>query len=270
MFKHLYITVFCLLITTCVTAQNTDTLIYRSQSVRSVGFGFPTVNYSLLSSLNYSGYSFNFHSTRFREKPKHLTQFQIHSELGILYNDANDSYITTLCFNGGWSRHWLVTDRTRPLRVLLGGAADAGVDVYMKDDNTNNPVAYFFNLSLTPTLLFKYRFNIGKTQFEPGQQIDIPLFSLVSSSEYSSILPMGIAEEDARFFDAMRIVSFGSLKKCVTITTLDITPSQSQRQKWPVVRISYIFSGLNYSNGDFTIKSADHLILFGAIFHLFR
>jgi len=254
----------------CVAAQNTDTLIYRSQSVRSVGFGFPTVNYSLLSSLNYSGHSLSFHSTRFREKLEHLTQFQIHSELGILYNNANDSYVTTLCFNGGWSRHWQIADRARTLRLLPGAAASTGVDVYLKDDNTNNPAAYFYNLSLCPSLLLKYRFNIEKTQFELGQQVDIPFFSLVSSSEYSSILPIGIAEEDANFFDAMRVVSFGSLRKCVTITTLDIMPSQEQRQKWPVVRVSYMFSGLNYNNGDFVIKSAGHLIFFGAIFHLFR
>ena len=270
LFKRLYITVFCLMIMSCVAAQNTDTLIYRSQSVRLVGFGFPTVNYSLLSSLNYSGYSLNFHSTRFCEKPKHLTQFQIHSELGILYNNANDSYVTTLCFNGGWSRHWHVSNRTRPLHLLLGGSADTGVDVYLKEDNTNNPLAYFFNLSLSPSLLLRYKFNIEKTQFKLGQQINIPFFSLVSSSEYASILPIGIAEEDANFFDAMKIVSFGSLKKCATITTLDITPSMEQRQKWPVVRISYMFSGMNYKNGDFTIKSAGHLFLFGAIFHLFR
>jgi len=68
----------------------------------------------------------------------------------------------------------------------------------------------------------------------------------------------------------MRLVSLGSLKKCVTITTLDITPELKQREKWPVFRITYIFSGMNYKNGDFTIKSADHLFLFGAIFHLFR
>jgi len=194
----------------------------------------------------------------------------MHSELGILYNNANDSYVTTLCFNGGWSRHRQVSDRMRPLRLLPGGGIDTGIDVYLKDDNTNNPVAYFFNLSFSPSLLLKYRFNIEKTQFDLGQQIDISLFSLVSSSEYSSVLPYGFTEADAKFFDAMRVVSFGSLKKCLAITTLDVTPSMVQRQKWPVVRVSYMFSGMNYNNGDFTIKSAGHLILFGAIFHLFR
>jgi len=255
---------------TNVVAQNADTLIYRSQSVRSVGVGFPALNYPLLSSLNHSGYSIGFHSTRFREKPEHLTQFQMHSELGILYNNANDSYITTLGFNGGWSRHKHVIDRARQLRLLLGAAADAGVNVYLKDDNTNNPMAYFFNLSLSPTLLLKYRFNTGKTKTELGQQIDLPLISLVSSSEYSSTLPPGFFEEDANFFDAMRLVSLGSLKKCVTMTTLDITPSPERRQKRPVIRISYMFSGVNYSKGDFTIKSVEHLFFLGLIFHLFQ
>jgi len=253
-----------------VAAQNADTLFYRSQSVRSVGCGFPALNYPLLSLLNHSGYSICFHSTHFYEKPEYLTQFQIHSGLGVLYNNANDSYITTLGFNGGWSRHRYLTDRSRPLRLLFGGAIDAGVSVYLKDDNTNNPLAYFFNLSLSPNLLLKYRFHLEKASLELGQQIDIPLVSLVSSSEYSSTLPSGFIEEDVSFFNAMRLASFGSLRKCVTITTLDITPSPERRQKMPVIRISYMFSGVNYRNGDFTIKSVDHLIFFGAIFHLFR
>jgi len=254
-----------------VVAQSADTLFYRSQSVRSVGVGFPAINYSLLSPLNYSGYSFNFYSIRFLGKPEHLTQFHLHFELGLLYNNANDSYIATLGFNGGWSRHWYANDRTRPLRLLFGVGSDAGVNIYMKEDNTNNPMAYFFNLSLNPDILVKYRwFNSQKTKFELGQQIYFPVGSLVSTSEYSSTFPYGLTEEEASFFEAMRLVSFGSLKKYVTITTLDITPDLVRRQKWPVFRISYIFSGVNYSNGDFTIKSADHLILFGAIFHLFR
>ena len=233
-------------------------------------FGFPVLNYSLLSSLNHSGYSLSFHSTRFREKSKYLTQFHQHFEIGILYNQANDSYVTTLGFNGAWSRHWYAANRTNPLRLLLGSGVDAGTSIYMKEDNTNNPLAYLFYLSISPNLLLKYRFNFKKTSIELGQQIDIPLVSLISSSDYSSSLPYGIAEKDANFFDAMRLVSFGSLKKCVTVTTLDIMPASEQRLKWPVFRISYMFSGMNYSNGDFTIKSADHLILFGTIFHLFR
>ena len=270
MYKNLYVILFCVLMVSSVSAQNADTLFYRAQSVRSVGFGFPALNYPLLSSLNHLGYSIGFHSTRFREKPNHLCQFQIHSELGVLYNHANDSYITTLGFDGGWSRHRYVTDRTRPLRILLGSVVDAGVDVYLKDNNTNNPLAYFFNLSLSPTLLLKYRFDTQKTRFELGQQIDIPLVSMVSSSEYSTTLPPGIIEEEASFFDAMRLVSFGGLKKCFTITTLDIIPSPERRQKRPVIRISYIFSGMNYRNGDSTIKSVDHLFFLGTIFHLFR
>ena len=268
--KVLCFTTFFVLMTGRVAAQNADTMIYRSQSVRSVGFGFPVINYSLLSSLNHSGYSISFHSTRFREKPEHLTQFHQHFEIGILYNQANDSYITTLGFNGAWSRHWYVTNRANPLRLLLGSGADAGTGIYLKEDNTNNPLAYIFNLSVSPDLLLKYRLSIKKTSIELGQQIDIPFVSLISSSDYSSSLPYGIAEKDANFFDAMRLVSFGSLKKCVTVTTLDIIPAPEQRLKWPVFRISYMFSGMNYRNGDFTIKSADHLILFGAIFHLFR
>ena len=268
--KSLYIIAFCTLINFSVSAQKADTLFYRFQSVRSIGCGFPALNYSLLSSLNYSGYSLSFHSTRFRENAAFLNQFQTHSEIGILYNNVYNSYITTLGFNGGWTRHWFLSDRSRPLRLLAGGAADAGINVYLKEDNTNNPLAYFFNLSVSPGLLIKYRFNLKQTSLELGQQIDIPLFSLISSSDYSSTLPYGIIEEDASIFDALRLVSFGSLRKCAAITTLDITPSQERRQKRPVIRISYVFSGMNYSNGDLIIKSVDHLILFGAIFHLFR
>ena len=253
-----------------LAAQNSDTLVYRNQTVRSVGFGIPAMNYSMLSPLNHSGYSLSFHSSRFSEKPKHLTRFQIHSELGLLYNSANDSYITTLRFNGSWSRHLYITDSKRPLRLLLGGGIDTGVDIYLKEDNTNNPLAYFFNLSLSPGILIKYRFDIQKTRFELGQQIYIPVGSLVSSSDYSTILPHGFIEKEANFFDAIRAVSFGSLKKCMTVTSLDIIPPLERRQKYPVFRISYMFSGMKYSNGDFMIKSADHVILFGTIFHLFR
>ena len=268
--KYLYITAFCMMISCLAAAQNTDTIYYRAQSVRSAGVGFPALNYSLLSQLKHSGYSFNFHSTRFREKPKYFSQLRLHFDLGLLYNNANDSYITTLGFHGGWSRHRHVSDRTRPLRLLLGAGLDSGVAIYLKEDNTNNPLAYFFNLSVSPNLLFKYRFNIRQTRFEIAQQIDVPFVSLVSSSDYSSGLAIGIIEKDANFFDAMRLTSFGSLKKCVTITTLDVTPSAQRRQKMPVFRVTYIFSGMNYRNGDFTIKSTDNMLLFGLIFHLFR
>ena len=261
---------FYTLMTSRSVAQNTDTLVYRYQSVRSVGLGFPALNYSLLSPLNHSGYSLNIHSTRFIVKPKHLTQFHMLSELGLLYNYANDSYITTLGFRGGWSRHWYVTDRSSPLRLLLGGDINAGVDIYLKEENTNNPLAYFFNFSVSPSVLVKYRFNMKKTKLELGQQIDFPAGSLVSSSGYSTMLPHGFTEKNASFFEALRFVSFGDLKKCIAVTSLDITPSLDRRQKCPVFRVSYMFSGMKYNNGDLTIKTADHVILFGAIFHLFR
>ena len=268
--KYLYITAICMLISGRLAAQNSDTLIYRSRSVRSVGLGFPALNYSLLSQLNHSGYSLNFHSTRFRENPSYLKQFHLHFELGLMYNHANDSYITSLGFHGNWSRHWYVSNRTNPLRLLCGVGLDSGIDIYLKEDNTNNPLAYFFNFSVSPTILAKYRFNIRKTRLELGQQMDMPFVSLISSSGYSSGLPYGLVEKDAKFFDAMRMVSFGSFKKCVATTTLDVTPTLEKRQKWPVFRISYMFSGMNYHHGDFTIKSADHLIFVGVIFHLFR
>ena len=265
--KYLYIIAFCVLPAKCAIAQNSDSLIYAAQSVRSAGCGIPALNYSLLSPLIHSGYSVNFHSTRFNEKPEHLSQFQIHSKIGFLHNNANDSYITSLGVSAGWSRRRFVSDNGRPLRVLAGAGADIGIDVCMKDDNTNNPVAYFFNISLSPGILIKYRFKINEIRFEVGQQIDMPLFSLISSSEYSASLPYGITEDEASFFDAMRFVSFGSLKKCVTVTTLDIKPSSA---KYPAFRISYIFSGMNYNNEAFTIKSAENILVFGIIFHLFK
>ncbi len=268
--KVLYITLFCVFATGFATAQSTDTLVYRHQSVRSIGFAFPALNYSFLSPLNHSGYALSFHSTRFLEKAKSLSQFQVHSEIGLLYNDANDSYITTLAFRCGWSRHWNVTDKTYPLRLLVGASIDAGINVYLKEDNTNNPVAYFFDLSVSPSILAKYRFKSGVTGFEIGQQIDVPVGSLVSSSGYSSMLPYALTEDDANFFDAMQLVSYGSMKKCVGITTFDIIPPTEKRRKWPVMRISYIFSGMNYESNGLTVKSIDHVFLFGAIFHLFR
>ncbi|MDR1154005.1 MAG: hypothetical protein LBL04_04785 [Bacteroidales bacterium] len=227
-------------------AAHPDSLIYRS-----IGVGFPSINYSPLSSLNHSGYSLGSHSTRFREKPNSLTQFQLHFELGLLYNNASDLYITTFGFNSSWSRHWHVTDRSRPLRLMLGGGANIGVKFYLKEDNTDNPLAYWFNLSVSPSILVQYRFNIHKTKFELGQQIEAPPGSLIFSSGYFSM------------------VSFGSLKKCVAVTSLDITLPLERRQ-WPTFRVSYMFSGMNYVNSDFTVKFVDHIILFGTIFDLFR
>ncbi len=253
-----------------VSAQPVDTLTYSHQSVRSIGIAFPALNYSFLSPLNHSGYALAFHSVRFREKPKYLNQIQLHSEFGLLYNDANDSYITSLSFRGDWSRHWNVTDKRRALRLLCGFSVGAGVDVYLKEDNTNNPLAYFFNLSASPSVLGKYRFRAGKATLELGQQIDVPIGSLVSSSGYSSSVPHGLTEEDADFFDAMRLVSFAGFNKYVGITTLDIIPSAEKRHQLPALRISYIFSGVNYDNNGMTIKSIDHLFMFGAIFRLFR
>ncbi len=253
-----------------VKAQQTDTLVYAHQSVRSIGFAFPALNYSLLSPLNHSGYALAFHSTRFREKPKYLSQFHLHFELGILYNNANDSYITPLSFQSGWSRHWYVTDKAQPFRLLCGTGIDAGINIYLKEDNTNNPLAYFFNLSVSPSIMAKYRFNAGSTKFELAQQIDVPVGSLISSSGYSTILPYSLTEKDANFFDAIRLVSFDSFRKCRAVSSLDIIPSLDKRHKWPSLRVSYVFSGANYQNKDLTIKSIDHMILFGAIFHLFR
>ena len=253
-----------------LSAQNNDTLKFKTQSVRLVGFGFPNVNYSLLSPLNYSGYSFNFDSNRFREKHEIFIQNHINTKLGLLYNDANDSYITSLGVNCGWSRHWRLNDKNRPLLILYGIGADAGIDAYMKEDNTNNPMAYFFNLSISPNILFKYRFNIKNTNLTLWQQIDLPLFSLVSSSDYASSLPSGLMEEDASFFDAMQLVSLGQLKRCLTTTCIDINSQRQQHKKMPVFRITYKFSGMNYNKSDATIKSAEHIFVFGAIFYLFK
>ena len=125
-------------------------------------------------------------------------------------------------------------------------------------------------LSAAGILFCIYRFIFKKIRFELGQQIEIPAGSLISSSDYSASLPLGFSEKEAGFSDVIRLVSFGSLTKCVTVTTIDVTPASEWRQKIPVFRISYTFSGMNYKNSDFTINSADHLIVFGAVFYLFR
>ena len=268
--KYLYFIAFFAIIACRVTAQGADTLIFQSRSVRSIGCGFPAVNYDLLSPLNHSGYSIGTVSTRFREQPGHIRRFQTYFGLGLLYNYANDSYLTTFSFNGALSFHWHITDPARALRLLLGGETDSGISAYMKDDNTNNPMAYFFNLSVSPTILVKYRFNINGSKFELGQQVSVPAGSLISSSDYSSSMPHGFTEQDANFFDATRIVSLGSFKKFSTSTTLDITSSFQQRKNMPDVRISWIFSGMNYNHNDISIKSVEHMIVFGVIYNLFR
>lgn len=116
----------------------------------------------------------------------------------------------------------------------------------------------------------KYRFHVGKTGIELGQQIDMPVASLVSSSGYSSSLPYFMTEEDASFFEALRFVSIGGFRKYVGTTSIDIIPSVEKRRKWPSIRISYTFSGMNYDVNDVSVQSVDHIILVGAIFRLFR
>jgi hypothetical protein len=268
--KYLYITVFFILITYRIKAQNTDTPVFQSHSVRLTGFGFPVLNYPLISPLNHSGYSIGFHSVRFRDKGDCSVQFQINSEFGLLYNNANDSYITMLNFSGIRSKHRYITDRAQPFNLLLGVGSNIGINIFMKDDNTNNPMAYFFNLSINPNILLKYRFKINNSSFELMQQIDFSLLSLISSSGYSSSLPYGITENDASFFDAMRFASLGSLIKCETATILDISSSWQQRKRLPVFRITYTFSGMNYKKNDMSIKYANNMFLFGIIFYLFR
>ncbi len=270
MVKFLYVTLFCLSLACVLPAQTIDTLVYSHQLVRSVGVTFPSLNYPLLSPLNHSGYGLAFHSTRFHEKANYLNQFQTHLELGLLYNNANDSYITSLGFRGDWSRHWHVTDRSRAFRLLCGASFNGGIDIYLKEDNTNNPLAYFFSLSISPSMLAKYRFNIGKMTIDLGQQFDVPIGSLTSSSEYSTMLPHAFIEEDVSFFDALQLVSLGSYRKYVGITTVDIIPSLGKKKKWSSFRISYILTGMNYEQPDFMIRSVDHIIMVGAIFHLFR
>lgn len=266
----IYIATLFILLSASVKAGPADTSAYSHQLVRSAGIAFPVLNYSLFSRLNHSGFALAFHSNRFREKQKYLSQFHLHFEPGLLYNSVNDSYIASLTFRSNWSRHWHVTDRFRAFRFLCGFSADTGVDIYMKENHTNNPMAYFFYLSAGASIMGKYRFNIGKSFFDLGQQIDIPVGSLVSSSGYSSSLPYPIVEDDANFFDAMYLVSFGNLKKISGTTNLDIAFPGEKNRKWPTLRISYMFSGKNYHMNDFSIKSVDHIILFGTIFRLFR
>jgi len=268
--KYIHIIAFCTLIAYRVEAQNADTLIFQSHSVRLVGLGLPELNYSLLSPLNHSGLSFAFHSIHFREKQNYIRQFKISAETGALYNHANDSYITLLGVNCSLSKHWHVAGKESPLQFMPGAGTDLGINIFMKDDNTNNPMAYFFNLSISPGILLKYSFNIGESRFKLLQQIDIPLFSLVSSSDYSSSLPYGITEDDASFFDAIRIVSFVSLVKCTATTTFDISSSWQKRNRLPDFRIIYEFSGMNYKNNDVAIKYANNMFLVGMIFYLFR
>ena len=268
--NRLYFSALCSMLLFNVTARDTDSLIFQSQSVRSVGMGFPALNYDLLSQLNHTGYSICFASTRFRDKPAHLTLIDTHFRLGILYNAANDSYITMLGFSASLTRYLYSTDASRSLRIMLGAVAQTGIDVFMKDENINNPVAYFFNISLNPSLLTTYRFNIRGSKFEIGQQFYVPLLSIVSTSDYSSSLPYGFIENDANFFDAMRFASFGSLVKFTTATIFDVNTSFQQREKLPVLRITYQFAGLNYNYNDISVKSAEHSLVFGAIFYLFK
>lgn len=269
-FKYLYTSIFCVLIAGHVTAQNADSLVYSHHAVRSFGIVFPRLNCPLLSPLNHSGCALSFHSIRFRDKPKYLTQIQLCFEPGLLYNHVNDSYVTSLIFRGDWSSYRHVTDKKRALRFLCGLNIDAGINIYLKDDNVNNPVAYFFNLSASPSIMGKYRFNVGKSSIELGQQIDLPVGSLVSSSGYSTSVPYALTEHEADFFDAMRLVSFGSFSKYTGTTTVDITPPLAQRHKWPSLRITYIFSGMHYRIDDFSIHAVNHTIMAGGIFHLFR
>ena len=268
--KILVIILFCSPYTISVFAQNIDSLAFKAKSIRSAGIGFPALNYDLLSPLNHSGYSLGFTSSRFTEKKEHLNLFETYFRLGLLHNYANDSYITLLGYSASWTLFRYTTDPKKRLQIWLGASAEADINVYMKDDNTNNPVAYFFNISVTPALLIQYRFNIGSSKFEFRQNIGVPLFSLVSTSDFASSMPYGFAEEDASFFDTMHFASLGSLVKCVAITKLDINTAFQQRKNMPTFRISYRFTGLNYQHNDISIKSVDNMVVFGALFYLFR
>ena len=270
MCRYLFIIFFAASLSYIVSAQDVDSLDYSHRFARSIGVAFPSLNYPLLSELNYSGYALGFHSVRFREKKNFLNQIQLHSEIGVLYNRANDSYIASLDFRGDWSRHWYVTERAQAFRLLCGLGVNAGIGVYMKEGNNNNPLAYFFNLSVSPSVLAKYRFHIGNTEIDLGQQIDVPAASLVSYSGYSSSLPYALVEDEANFFDAMTLTSFKSYKKYAGISTIDIIPSREGRRKCPSLRITYICSGMNYKRNDISIKSVDHSIMIGAIFRMFR
>ncbi|MDR2037240.1 MAG: hypothetical protein LBQ60_04885 [Bacteroidales bacterium] len=259
-----------MLATNGLLAQPADSSDYSHQLIRSAGVGLPRLNYPFLSPLVYSGVSLGVHTNRFRERTHALTQFHTQFEIGILYNKATDAYITSLTFRGQNSWHWYLTDKRKPLRLLLGGSVDTGVDVYLKEDNTNNPVAYFFNLSISPSLAGKYRFKIKNTGLELSQQIDVPLGSLISSSGYSSSLPGGLTEEDASFFEALKWASLGSYRKIMAMTTVDIVPSKERRKKWPVIRFTYIFSGRNYEKNAVKVESVNHIFFAGAMFRLFR
>ncbi len=266
MYKYLTLIALCLLLRHHVFAQNViDSSQYNPNLIRSLGFAFSGLKYPFLSPLYYSGYSFTAHSNRFRNHPKYLSQLQLHLEIGWLTNQSSESHIAPLSGQVEWSMHWYATNQKNKFRLLLGASADAGIYVFSKEDNVNNPFAYFFNLSLSPNIMAKYRFDIKNTHIELGQQLDVAALSLTSISGYSSSIPYAMIEEKTNFWEALNVVSFGKFLSYKGITSIDIIPNKA---KCPSFRISYIFSSMDYDKNSESMQYANQTFLFGVIFKL--
>jgi len=210
------------------------------------GLGLSQQKISFLSPVFYEGYSFVSTKGKVRSSNDRIASLVTEFNFDLNFNDHNSNF-SSMGYDFRFSKYYLLTLKDYPKtfpKLFVGWGYWFDSDIYFKTYNTNNPLYYNFNN------MFCLSF-YGETKYKSvkiSDELNVPFIGIYSGSEYSSSLPYFINEEDASFFQAFDIGSFG--KNLQASNKLNIDYNLKTKKGLRTFRFQYeIFSTvLNLNN----------------------
>jgi hypothetical protein len=203
------------------------------------GIGFSQQKISFLSPIFYNGFSIV--STKGKVKTTHNGITSFTNEFNVDFNsNEHNNKIYSFGFNLFYNKYYLINLKDYPKaypNMFIGWGYWFDSDIFVKPDNTNNPLYYNLNNLFCLSFCLEKKFSKVKISYE----LNVPFAGIYSGSEYSSSLPYFITEKDASFFQAF---DFGSFKKNTQMENkLNIDLKINTKKGIRTIRFQYMLSG---------------------------
>jgi hypothetical protein len=203
------------------------------------GIGFSQQKISFLSPVFYNGFSLVGSSGKVKASHNRIASFSTAFNVDFNSNEHNNN-IYSFGFDLFYNKYYLINLKDYPKaypNMFIGWGYWFDSDIYVKPDNTNNPLYYNLNNLFCLSFCLEKKFPKVKISYE----LNVPFAGIYSGSEYSSSLPYFITEKDASFFQAFDL---GSFKKNTQMENkLNVDLKINTKKGFRTIRIQYTLSG---------------------------